>query len=278
MEHQNQSFDLYKDDVNESLHSLLDKPQLSSKRNHLFSFVSNRHGHFIFVQVTLIILYTAVFFLFVDRRDAANGLVYSPAQNVVEYERVRFNATLVIDSPYNGEPGPEVDKAWSDLLQYMNIAVPKSDLDKIGADSIGVPGTDKYIAGLSVYHELHCLKRLRQYTWQEYYHPNTTDEDKRLNRLHTDHCIDVLRQAILCHADISLFTLEWSEAEPMPRADFSHEHICKDWRRIFEWAGERSIPEDKMKNLQHPLHGPAFPDGKGSALGASEDHSAKVHE
>jgi hypothetical protein len=41
----------------------------------------------------------------------------------------------------------------------MNIAVPKSDLDKIGANSIAVPGTDQYIAGLGVYHELHCLVR-----------------------------------------------------------------------------------------------------------------------
>jgi hypothetical protein len=40
----------------------------------------------------------------------------------------------------------------------MNIAVAKSDLDKIGADSIKVPGEEnQYIAGLGVYHELHCL-------------------------------------------------------------------------------------------------------------------------
>jgi len=42
----------------------------------------------------------------------------------------------------------------------MNIAVPASDLEKIGADSIAVPGTDnEFIAGLGVFHELHCLVR-----------------------------------------------------------------------------------------------------------------------
>jgi len=41
----------------------------------------------------------------------------APAQSAVRYEKVRFNATLVIDSPYNGEPSQQVDKAWSDLLQ-----------------------------------------------------------------------------------------------------------------------------------------------------------------
>jgi hypothetical protein len=41
----------------------------------------------------------------------------------------------------------------------MNIEVSKSDLDRIHADSIRVPGTDMYVGGLGVYHELHCLVR-----------------------------------------------------------------------------------------------------------------------
>ncbi|KAH8746326.1 hypothetical protein BGZ57DRAFT_917816 [Hyaloscypha finlandica] len=275
------SFDSFQDDVDDDSHSLLEKFQPLRNRKQ-FGFLHGRCGHFLFIQFTLIILYTAMFLLlvdlFIDRQSVKKDLVYSPAEDVVNYERVRFNATLVIDSPYNGEPSLEVDEAWTELLQYMNIKVSKSDLDRIHADSIGVPGTDMYVGGLGVYHELHCLKRIRQYTWQDYYHAHATDEDKRLNRLHTDHCIDVLRQAILCHADVSLFTLEWSQDMPMPRADFSHEHTCKDWRRIFEWAGQRSIPEEKMKSLQHPIYGSAFPDGRGSVLGASEDHSAKIHE
>ena len=68
----------------------------------------------------------------------------------------------------------------------MNIAVPKSDLEKIGSASIRIPETDNmYFAGLGVFHELHCLKRLRQYTWKDYYFPDISEEDERLNRLHT---------------------------------------------------------------------------------------------
>ncbi|KAL1988312.1 hypothetical protein VTN96DRAFT_9995 [Rasamsonia emersonii] len=144
----------------------------------------------------------------------------------------------------------------------MNIAVPKSDLDRINADSIPVPGSqDQYIAGLSVFHELYCLKHLRQYTWPEHYHANQTAEEKRLNRMHTD---------------VSLFTLEWSQGQAVPRADFSYEHTCVDWRALFEWAGKLSIPNEKMASLRHPLFGLAFPDGKGAVLGASEDMSPKV--
>jgi hypothetical protein len=86
----------------------------------------------------------------------------------------------------------------------MNIAVPHSDLEKVGAESIKVPDQqNQYIAGLGVFHELHCLvslidtftfagatnhgsqKRLRQYTWLDYYYPNMTASEAELNRLHT---------------------------------------------------------------------------------------------
>jgi hypothetical protein len=170
----------------------------------------------------------------------------------------------------------------------MNIAVPASDLKKINARSIAVPGEpDKYIAGLSVYHELHCLVSstfdvLRQPSLT-FARRNAFDKIRgvtitfqiRLPKindycvctqvttlgiilksstyLYTDHCIDVLRQAILCHADPSLFTLQWSEKNAAPRADFSHEHQCVDWDVLNSWAAERRVPAAKMKHLEHPF-------------------------
>lgn len=110
----------------------------------------------------------------------------APAQKAVKLQKQRFNAELVIDSPYIGEPSDSVDLAWHNLLQNMNIAVPASDLERVGTSSIAVPGEPgKYIAGLSVFHELHCLKRLRQYIWKDQYFFNQTTEDDRLHRLHT---------------------------------------------------------------------------------------------
>ena len=40
----------------------------------------------------------------------------------------------------------------------MNMALPGSDLRRLGTTSIPVPDRDDtYIAGMSVFHELHCL-------------------------------------------------------------------------------------------------------------------------
>jgi hypothetical protein len=163
-------------------------------------------------------------------------------------------------------------------LTDMNIAVPPWDLAKTGTSSIRIPNTDTYFAGLSVFHELHCLKRLRQYTWKEHYFPNLTSNDERLNRLHTDHCLEILRQAIMCRADISLFTLQWSEENLHPRADFSQEHECVDFAAINAWAGARRVDAGTPGLLVHPKFGVAYPEGTSSKIGGSEDMSATIVE
>jgi hypothetical protein len=100
-----------------------------------------RHWEFICVQLFLLCIYTVVFFSITDFTPSGlpppytrvycefkNTLkvhlnkkpintITAPAQEAVRFEKVRYNATLVIDSPYNGLPGPDVDKAWSDLLE-----------------------------------------------------------------------------------------------------------------------------------------------------------------
>jgi hypothetical protein len=85
MEPQDHPFGLYKEDGDESSHSLLDKFQAPRKRNYLFDILHNRHGHLLFIQITLITLYTAVFFLFVDRQGVARDLVY--CKILVPYSR-----------------------------------------------------------------------------------------------------------------------------------------------------------------------------------------------
>jgi len=42
----------------------------------------------------------------------------APGRSAVTHERVSFNATLVIDSPYNADLSEKVDQAWNELLQY----------------------------------------------------------------------------------------------------------------------------------------------------------------
>ncbi|KAH8677622.1 hypothetical protein BX600DRAFT_545367 [Xylariales sp. PMI_506] len=231
---------------------------------------------FFCLQIALLVLYTFVFFWL---RQSVHyiHLVYSPASSAVKYEIIRFNTSLIIDSPFVGPPSTTTDAAWAKLVNNTMIAVPKSDLSRIKSTSIPIPDTDDmYFAGLGVFHELHCLKRIRQYIWKEHYFPNLSENDERLNKLHTDHCIEIIRQSIQCHSDTSLFTMHWSEGEPEPQADFTQEHACIDFAAINAWAQERRIDASKPGLLVHPKFGVVYPEGESSKIGATDDVSAQL--
>ena len=79
--------------------------------------------------------------------------------------------------------------------------------------------------GVSMYHQLHCLNTLRIAS----IHNNTEFG-------HISHCLDYLRQAILCQADT---TLEESEVDVRPdgvldsgATGLGVTHICRDWTQI----------------------------------------------
>ncbi|KAJ5951160.1 uncharacterized protein N7479_009573 [Penicillium vulpinum] len=230
-------------------------------------------------HLALFLLYTSVFFFFlrqVQKIEKQNQhVLFSPAQEAVKLEAMEFQGQLRIISPYQGDPSPELDQAWKDLLQYSNIWVTGEELSKINKTSIPVPDEeDKYWVELSVVHELHCIKRLRQYIHSDYYFANISAEDRRLNDLHTDHCLEILRQSVMCHADISMITMTWESTSKYPAADFQNEHECKNWDTLYEWQKERSVDMMKPGFLVHPYLGVPFPDGYYHGIGAADPENA----
>ncbi|KAL8686888.1 MAG: hypothetical protein Q9218_006792, partial [Villophora microphyllina] len=111
----------------------------------------------------------------------------------MEYETKLFNDNLKNTvSPYPGEPQPELDKAWHELLKYSNIRVSTDDLRKINRNSIKLatsPG--EYTAGLEVHHQLRCLNYIRQFLHPTYC--NITEPDFPE---HVDHFLDTLREHV----------------------------------------------------------------------------------
>lgn len=52
----------------------------------------------------------------------------------------------------------------------------------------------------------------------------------------SDHCIDLLRQVIMCHADVGLIVFDdmGPKSSPVPR--FSTDHKCRNFTAITEWV------------------------------------------
>lgn len=56
-----------------------------------------------------------------------------------------------------------------------------------------------------------------------------------------DHCVDMLRQHILCNADVGLVTNDWVKGHKTPYPDFSNWHRCRDVEKIWEWNEKHSV-------------------------------------
>lgn len=56
-----------------------------------------------------------------------------------------------------------------------------------------------------------------------------------------DHCIDVLREFIMCAGDIGAITYFWEEGRNDPMPDFSVWQVCRNFGEIQSWLRNRTI-------------------------------------
>ena len=128
----------------------------------------------------------------------------APVFDVVEYEDVQFSNTFYQPSPYRGKPTPELEKSWSDLWKskYIRIEFMDGTNSEVPVGTVDVPleklpALNKSIehnwfystnggvlAGLEVFHSLHCLDMVRQYTYKDEYdysnNPTFQDDEEFL--------------------------------------------------------------------------------------------------
>ncbi|KAF8999311.1 hypothetical protein BDQ17DRAFT_1179819, partial [Cyathus striatus] len=58
------------------------------------------------------------------------------------------------------------------------------------------------------------------------------------------HCIEMLRQWLMCTSDIGVITYDWIQGRHEPHLNFSTKHTCQNFDKIFAW------------NSQHRVHVP----------------------
>ncbi|KAF9819584.1 hypothetical protein IEO21_02048 [Rhodonia placenta] len=181
----------------------------------------------------------------------------SPALEAVEYHSTLFNGSLTYPSEYRGVPTSEIDAAWDRISTVVAFPITEDELSNTGKPAR--PSLAKFVDGkgyaaeLEVVHQLHCLNMLRKFTYPEYYPRGEDDPD--LYRHHIDHCIEMLRQQIMCAGDVGLITFDWVEGHSAPYPDFNVWHQCRDFGKIQAWHEERADgtpvglagPTDRLK-------------------------------
>ncbi|KAK4176280.1 hypothetical protein QBC36DRAFT_239196 [Triangularia setosa] len=195
-------------------------------------------------------------------------LPFSPAP--VTYVN-KFMNTDPETEKFLGEPRPELDQAWHELLDGTLIYFSEEELKKAGnAKSISRKGGG-YVGGLGVSHSLHCLKRIKQYLHPSYYYPNISttpsgNETWADLTVHVDHCLESLRQEVLCKADTNVYTLHWTPHSKLkPSVKVPQQSVCVDWEGLHGWMKERGVGFGEMV---HPAS--HFSKVQGSAEGKAE--------
>lgn len=117
----------------------------------------------------------------------------------------------------------------------QNVRVHQDELGDFAHDDSVVKladGSGEYYSTVAVFHGLHCIQRLQKSMYPETYYPGLTKEEIFTLQRHTgelnssivfinrpraiilmrtaEHCLDWLREYLMCNADTSLIPIQWS--------------------------------------------------------------------
>ncbi|KAI2614962.1 hypothetical protein GGR54DRAFT_642699 [Hypoxylon sp. NC1633] len=179
------------------------------------------------------------------------GRSWSPAHEFVEYE-VSGDYGLSHDtySIYGGPPTIEQDRAWDKLIRPSFFNATREDFEKAGESMYRSPELTAggWPATIGVYHELHCLRRLRLYLYRDRYYPNLTEAQEDYLHKHADHCIESLRYTIMCHGNTAMYSFAWDDPPSFkPATKTNAKSVCAKWSSIEDWARTRMIPTNPDK-------------------------------
>ena len=57
----------------------------------------------------------------------------------------------------------------------------------------------------------------------------------KLTSCQTDHCVDMLRENLMCTSDLSVVLFEYDDHHKLPQPDFSMTKKCRNFEAILEW-------------------------------------------
>ncbi|KAI1179334.1 hypothetical protein F4777DRAFT_470745 [Nemania sp. FL0916] len=194
---------------------------------------------------------------------------YSPAieEGVVEYYETDFENEFAHKTKWRGPPTPELEAAWSQIWNLGGVEVPldgPAQLGKAPEELVHIDSdeTKGYSGMLEVFHQLHCLNLIRQYTWKDYYNDhlggwlneghhhdfvdlNVTTHASVGDRMHVDHCIEALRLQLMCNADLTPMLVRKDDSVAIGmKADFNVHKKCRSWDRVVEWQRAHTTDKD----------------------------------
>ncbi|TDZ73343.1 hypothetical protein CTRI78_v001186 [Colletotrichum trifolii] len=113
----------------------------------------------------------------------------------------------------------------------------------------GVPGMPLRgkAVGTTVAHSLHCLYLIMA-EYDRLYQGLSPGDDFT----HVDHCIDWIRQSLMCAGDVALS----ANMGPLVGIKYQFPHVCKNWDEVYDFMDRRHVDNRHKLNHAVPEHRP----------------------
>nr|XP_036576883.1 uncharacterized protein CTRU02_13212 [Colletotrichum truncatum]KAF6783704.1 hypothetical protein CTRU02_13212 [Colletotrichum truncatum] len=113
----------------------------------------------------------------------------------------------------------------------------------------GVPGMPLRgkAVGTTVAHSLHCLYLIMA-EYDRLYQGLSPGDDFT----HVDHCIDWIRQSLMCAGDVALS----ANMGPLVGIHYQFPHVCKNWDEVYDFMDRRHVDNRHKLNHAVPEHRP----------------------
>ncbi|KAG6063532.1 hypothetical protein E4U32_001173 [Claviceps aff. humidiphila group G2b] len=159
----------------------------------------------------------------------------------------------------------EVEAAWDFITDQLPHAISSQDVLRLGKDPNKTAkwpsewgfGSDAYIAELDIVHTVHCLNAVhRDVHWRHYFGDRYPDgKFPELHRTHTDHCIYIILQNLMCNANGDIVTNVWVEGQLHPFPDFNVNKKCRKYGTFIDWHRKTQITDMKRFLEMRKPHG-----------------------
>ncbi|KAG4436618.1 hypothetical protein IFR05_007876 [Cadophora sp. M221] len=108
----------------------------------------------------------------------------------------------------------------------------------------------EYVVELNIFHQLYCLHGLRKYLYNPRHLEWENDELVTFWEFHMNHCIENLRETLMCNADITPQRFDGDETSQNYMLD-RHQQFpnCKNWADIWSWAEDRNTTVDTPTDI-----------------------------
>jgi len=112
-----------------------DEFDVSTRRRGVIVNTGSRRLMLLAVAGYVLLVLTNLFTLWQWKRVATEAcirpkLTYTPAKSAIKYERKTLYRFITGGNVYTGEPRPELDQAWHDLIDPMVIKISEEELKK----------------------------------------------------------------------------------------------------------------------------------------------------